>query len=243
MHVSRFATWERVPAKVLQRAPDEPTRVDACCHIRRRRTRPRISAGSVGGASIGPDRCLSKPDSAASRRRECSGVRVTDRRAEGETRSWLLPLSRWLASGARRAGARWRSRLVGSSRSTVRARARSPALSAPATRSGRGRPADRVRRRRQAQTRRRLGRSGVDAVRPARGIFQRARGVVTTSSCLSPRTDRFFACRQLPATPPPRPPSRATRVKRSAHTSPVFLPDGRRFLYAVGAEDRTSGAV
>jgi Tol biopolymer transport system component len=31
--------------------------------------------------------------------------------------------------------------------------------------------------------------------------------------------------------------------KQGAHTSPVFLPDGRRFLYAVGAEDRTGGAV
>jgi eukaryotic-like serine/threonine-protein kinase len=31
--------------------------------------------------------------------------------------------------------------------------------------------------------------------------------------------------------------------KEGAHTSPVFLPDGRRFLYAVGAEERTGGAV
>jgi eukaryotic-like serine/threonine-protein kinase len=31
--------------------------------------------------------------------------------------------------------------------------------------------------------------------------------------------------------------------REGAHTSPSFLPDGRRFLYAAGAEERTSGSV
>jgi hypothetical protein len=31
--------------------------------------------------------------------------------------------------------------------------------------------------------------------------------------------------------------------RQGAHTSPFFLPDGRRFLYAVGAADRTTGGV
>jgi len=31
--------------------------------------------------------------------------------------------------------------------------------------------------------------------------------------------------------------------REGAHASPFFLPDGRRFLYAVGSDDRTSGAV
>ena len=155
-------------------------------------------------------------------------------------RSWPCPLARWRASGARRAGARWPSRLVGSSaRQCERAPARRHRGASNPFWSADGRHIAFI-----AEGKlKRVDASGG----PVLTLSDRARNF-STGTWSRDNVILFVAADgsilRMSATAGDASPATPRDASREgAHTSPFFLPDGRRFLYAVGAEDRTSGGV